>query len=72
MVGTAGDAILVEFGSAVEAVRCAISMQEELAVRNSELPDESQMLFRIGVNVGNDSSGGFARERATFHDQGKR
>jgi class 3 adenylate cyclase len=49
---TAGDAFLAEFGSAVEAVRCAISIQEDLAVRNSELPDEKQMWFRIGVNVG--------------------
>lgn len=49
---TAGDAFLAEFGSAVEAVRCAISIQEDLAVRNSELPEEKQMWFRIGVNVG--------------------
>jgi class 3 adenylate cyclase len=49
---TAGDAVLAEFGSAVEAVRCAISIQEDLAVRNSQLPDESQMWFRIGINVG--------------------
>jgi len=49
---TAGDAILAEFGSAVEAVRCAISIQEDLRMRNSELPEESQMWFRIGINVG--------------------
>jgi len=49
---TAGDAVLAEFGSAVEAVRCAISIQEDLAVRNSQLPDERQMWFRIGINVG--------------------
>lgn len=49
---TAGDAFLAEFGSAVEAVRCAISIQEDLAVRNSQLPEEGQMWFRIGVNVG--------------------
>lgn len=49
---TAGDAVLAEFGSAVEAVRCAISIQEDLAVRNSELPEDRQMWFRIGVNVG--------------------
>lgn len=49
---TAGDAFLAEFGSAVEAVRCAISIQEDLAVRNSELPEAEQMWFRIGISVG--------------------
>jgi len=49
---TAGDAVLAEFGSAVEAVRCAVSIQEELAVRNAQLAGEAQMWFRIGVNVG--------------------
>jgi class 3 adenylate cyclase len=49
---TAGDAFLAEFGSAVEAVRCAIAIQEDLRVRNSELPEGRQMWFRIGVNVG--------------------
>jgi len=52
LFGTAGDAVLAEFGSAVEAVRCAISIQEELGVRNAQLPDDRRMLFRIGVNVG--------------------
>lgn len=49
---TAGDAVLAEFGSAVEAVRCAISIQEDLRVRNAELPEERQMWFRVGINVG--------------------
>jgi class 3 adenylate cyclase len=49
---TAGDAVLAEFGSVVEAVRCAISIQEELRVRNAELAEEQKMLFRIGINVG--------------------
>ncbi len=49
---TAGDAVLAEFGSAVEAVRCAITIQDELRVRNAELIPERQMRFRIGVNVG--------------------
>ena len=49
---TAGDAVLAEFGSVVEAVRCAISIQEELRVRNAELNTEQKLLFRIGINVG--------------------
>lgn len=49
---SAGDAFLAEFGSAVEAVRCAISIQEDLKVRNSESAEDKQMWFRIGVNVG--------------------
>jgi class 3 adenylate cyclase len=49
---TGGDSVLAEFGSAVEAVRCAISIQEELRVCNAELPDDRRMQFRIGINVG--------------------
>ena len=49
---TAGDAVLAEFDSPVEALRCAISIQEELGVRNGEVPEERRMAFRIGVNVG--------------------
>ena len=49
---TAGDAVIAEFGSAVEAVRCAISIQEELRVRNAELITEQKLLYRIGINVG--------------------
>lgn len=52
IVDTAGDGILAEFGSLVEALRCAISTQEELAERNNHLPESRRMLFRIGINVG--------------------
>jgi adenylate cyclase len=52
LFNTAGDAVLVEFASAVEAVRCAISIQEDLAVRNAELAEDRRMRFRIGINVG--------------------
>jgi adenylate cyclase len=50
--GTGGDSVIAEFGSTVEAVRCAITMQEELRIRNAELAAEAQMKFRIGINVG--------------------
>ena len=52
LVGTAGDAVLVEFGSTIEAVRCAMSIQEDLAVRNAERAEDRRMRFRIGINVG--------------------
>jgi len=49
---TAGDAILAEFGSAVEAVRCATEIQAALRTRNDQLPASRQVRFRIGVNLG--------------------
>ena len=49
---TAGDAILAEFGSAVEAVRCATEIQAALRTRNDQLPPSRQVRFRIGVNLG--------------------
>jgi class 3 adenylate cyclase len=49
---TAGDAVLAEFSSAVEAVRCAIDIQESLRTRNMAYPASRQMCFRIGITVG--------------------
>ena len=49
---TAGDAILAEFPSAVEAVRCATELQAALRTRNEHLPEEQRMWFRIGINLG--------------------
>jgi class 3 adenylate cyclase len=49
---TAGDAILAEFPSAVEAVRCATEIQTALRTRNEHLPEEQRMWFRIGINLG--------------------
>jgi class 3 adenylate cyclase len=49
---TAGDAILAEFSSAVEAVRCAIDVQESLRTRNLAYPASRQMTFRIGISIG--------------------
>lgn len=50
--GTAGDSVIAEFGSAVEAVRCAMTAQERLAEENANLPPDHQMHLRIGINVG--------------------
>src|SRR5881392_3041812 len=52
IANTAGDSVLAEFGSAVDAVRCAIEAQNALATANSTLPETRQINFRIGVHVG--------------------
>ena len=52
VVNTAGDSLLAEFDSVVEAVQCAAEIQRELGARNAELDDTRQMLFRIGINLG--------------------
>jgi TolB-like protein/class 3 adenylate cyclase len=52
VVDAPGDNLLAEFGSVVDAVKCAVEIQRELAERNAELPDERKMLFRIGINLG--------------------
>jgi hypothetical protein len=52
IVGTAGDSVLAEFASSVEAVRCAVEIQEALKTRNDALPEERRLFFRIGVNLG--------------------
>ncbi len=52
IVGTAGDSVLAEFASAIEAVRCSIEIQQELKDRNGALPEERRMEFRIGINLG--------------------
>ncbi len=49
---TAGDALLAEFQSAVEAVRCATEIQAALRTRNEHLAPEERMQFRIGINLG--------------------
>ena len=52
LIDTAGDSILAEFPSAVEAVDCAVEIQHELAKRNSQLAEHRRMQFRIGINLG--------------------
>ena len=52
ILSTAGDSVLAEFGSVVEAVRCAVEIQDALKTRNDALPEQRRMLFRIGVNLG--------------------
>jgi class 3 adenylate cyclase len=52
LVGTAGDAMLAEFASAVTAVSAAIDIQERMARFNEALSPEQRMLFRVGVHLG--------------------
>ena len=52
LIDTAGDSILAEFPSAVEAVDCAVEIQHELAKRNHQLAEHRRMQFRIGINLG--------------------
>jgi adenylate cyclase len=52
IVDTPGDNILADFASVVDAVNCAVEIQQELAERNAELPENRKMQFRIGVNLG--------------------
>ena len=52
VVDSPGDNILVEFGSGLDAVNCAVEVQRELAERNAELSENRRMQFRIGVNSG--------------------
>ncbi len=52
IVNTAGDSVLAEFDSPVEAVRCALEVQEALGTRNAALAESDRMWFRIGINLG--------------------
>jgi adenylate cyclase len=52
IVKTAGDGLLVEFGSVVDAVRCALAVQEGMAARNAEIPEGRRLEFRVGINLG--------------------
>ena len=52
IVKTTGDGALVEFGSAVDAVRCAMEIQRAMAEHNAVIPEDRRVEFRIGINVG--------------------
>jgi adenylate cyclase len=52
VVDAPGDNLLAEFASVVDAVECAIKIQEELKTHNAELPEDRRMEFRIGINLG--------------------
>src|ERR1700731_1162542 len=52
LVKTTGDGLLVEFGSVVDALRCATEVQQVMARRNSGITVAERIEFRIGINVG--------------------
>jgi len=52
IVKTAGDGVLLEFPSVVDAVECAVAVQAVMAERNQGVPEDRRMLLRIGINLG--------------------
>ncbi|MGD9537787.1 MAG: adenylate/guanylate cyclase domain-containing protein [Alphaproteobacteria bacterium] len=52
IVSTAGDSVLAEFPSTIDAVRCALDMQDGIAACNEGLPESRRMEFRMGINLG--------------------
>ena len=52
IVKTTGDGLLLEFASVVDAVRCAVEVQREMAERNADVPPDHRLELRMGINVG--------------------
>jgi len=52
LVKTTGDGLLVEFGSVVDALRCAVDVQREMTARNADVTTDSRIEFRVGINMG--------------------
>jgi adenylate cyclase len=52
VVDSPGDNLLAEFVSAIDSIECAVKIQQDLKVRNDELPENRKMRYRIGINVG--------------------
>jgi adenylate cyclase len=52
IVKTMGDGLLVQFASAVDAVRCAVDIQQQIAEQNAGIEEDRRIEFRIGINVG--------------------
>ena len=52
IIKTTGDGMLVEFASVADSVRCAVEIQERMRRRNSDVPEDQRIQFRIGINLG--------------------
>ncbi len=65
VVGSAGDSLLIEFPSVVDAVQCAVETQERIAERNAGEPEDRRIVFRMGINLGD-----VIAEGTTIHGDG--
>src|SRR6516225_3120478 len=61
IIDTAGDGILAEFPSVVNAVNCAVAVQSKMAERNAMIEQERRMQYRIGINIGEQQLKNIAR-----------
>ena len=52
IVKVMGDGVLVEFGSAVNAVECAVALQQAMDTANTYLPEDRRIILRVGINLG--------------------
>ena len=50
--GSAGDSVIAEFGSPVKATECAVQIQDKMKSLNEKVPEDQQMIFRVGINIG--------------------
>jgi adenylate cyclase len=65
IVKTTGDGLLIEFASVVDAVRCAVEVQEGMAERNARVPEARRIEFRMGINLGD-----IIRDRGDIYGDG--
>jgi len=73
VVKDTGDGLLAEFSSVVDALRCAVDVQRGMAQRNTDVPKERRIEFRIGVNVGDVMiDRGRCARKARYHLGGRR
>ena len=50
--GSAGDSVIAEFSSPVKATECAVQIQDKMKTLNENVPEDQQMIFRVGINIG--------------------
>ena len=50
--GSAGDSVIAEFASPVKATECAVQIQSKMQAMNEDVPEDQQMVFRVGINIG--------------------